>query len=126
MSFSFESVSFSDLLKNDNFEVLMVAKTEIERRVASLRNERIASLKQRVAEQAALLGVTPAQLFEPADAQEIDFSPANKASKTGVPKYRDLATGGTWSGKGKPPAWMKAHLTAGGSKEDLLIRAVEA
>ena len=26
---------------------------------------------------------------------------------TGAPKYRDPATGATWTGRGKPPVWIK-------------------
>jgi DNA-binding protein H-NS len=33
--------------------------------------------------------------------------PAKKAApKFGVPKYRDAATGKTWTGRGKPPTWI--------------------
>jgi DNA-binding protein H-NS len=28
------------------------------------------------------------------------------APKSGVPKYRDAATGKTWTGRGKPPTWI--------------------
>jgi DNA-binding protein H-NS len=31
---------------------------------------------------------------------------ATKASTVGVAKYRDAATGKTWTGRGKPPAWI--------------------
>lgn len=31
---------------------------------------------------------------------------AAKASTVGVPKYRDAKTGKTWTGRGKPPAWI--------------------
>jgi DNA-binding protein H-NS len=38
------------------------------------------------------------------------------------PKYRDPKTGETWSGRGRPAAWLKAHLDAGKKKEDFLIK----
>lgn len=31
------------------------------------------------------------------------------------------STRANWTGKGKPPLWVKAHLEAGGVKDDLLI-----
>lgn len=43
----------------------------------------------------------------------------NKSSRKGVavaPKYRDPATGATWTGRGKEPLWM-----AGGGREKFLI-----
>jgi DNA-binding protein H-NS len=39
------------------------------------------------------------------------------------PKYRDLVTGDTWSGRGKPPAWMRAHLDDGKEKDAYLIHS---
>lgn len=37
-------------------------------------------------------------------------------------KYRDPATGKTWSGRGRSPAWMQVALESGKSKDDFLIR----
>jgi len=34
-----------------------------------------------------------------------------------IPKYRDPATGHTWTGRGKPPAWI-----AGRNREEYLIK----
>jgi DNA-binding protein H-NS len=34
------------------------------------------------------------------------------------PKYRDPATGATWSGRGKPPRWIDGH-----DRDDYLIRS---
>ncbi|RYG11807.1 MAG: H-NS histone family protein [Burkholderiales bacterium] len=36
-------------------------------------------------------------------------------------KYRDSASGKTWTGRGKTPAWMAAELAAGKNKQDFLI-----
>lgn len=38
-----------------------------------------------------------------------------------APKYRDPTTGETWTGRGKPPKWLAAHLAKGNSKEAFLI-----
>ncbi len=49
---------------------------------------------------------------------------ANSASpKPVAPKYRDSATGQTWSGRGKRPRWVAAHIDNGGSLESLAIKA---
>ena len=40
---------------------------------------------------------------------------------TVAPKYRDPATGKTWTGRGKTPGWMTRELSAGRSKQDFLI-----
>lgn len=39
-----------------------------------------------------------------------------------APKYKDPASGKTWTGRGKTPAWLAAQLAAGHSKQDYLIK----
>ncbi|NCV86322.1 MAG: H-NS histone family protein, partial [Oxalobacteraceae bacterium] len=39
-----------------------------------------------------------------------------------LPKYRDEVSGQTWTGRGKPPLWLKAMLDQGKTKEDFLIQ----
>lgn len=43
------------------------------------------------------------------DLTQEDIFPASKAKatrQTVAPKYRDPATGATWTGRGKPPKWI--------------------
>lgn len=40
---------------------------------------------------------------------------------TQAAKYRDPNTGATWSGKGRKPAWVKAHEDHGGSLDALKV-----
>lgn len=40
---------------------------------------------------------------------------------TVAPKYRNAADGATWSGRGRQPAWVQAHIAGGGKLEDLAI-----
>lgn len=50
-----------------------------------------------------------------------------RAAKTGnpgrkvAPKYRDPATGDTWSGRGLQPNWLKAALASGKKIEDFAL-----
>ncbi len=37
------------------------------------------------------------------------------------PKYKDPISGQTWSGRGRPPAWVLAHEQNGGKRDELLI-----
>lgn len=39
-----------------------------------------------------------------------------------APKYVNKATGDTWTGRGKRPKWLTAHVEAGGSMDDCLIQ----
>lgn len=43
------------------------------------------------------------------------------AGKPVAPKYRDAATGSTWSGRGLQPKWVQAAVAAGKSLEDFKI-----
>lgn len=38
-----------------------------------------------------------------------------------APKYRDAATGMTWTGRGKQPKWLAAHIKAGKKLTDFAI-----
>lgn len=40
---------------------------------------------------------------------------------TVAPKYRDPASGKTWTGRGKTPAWLAAQVAAGRGKQDFQI-----
>lgn len=45
---------------------------------------------------------------------------AKAASKVAV-KYRDPATGDTWTGRGLKPKWLRAHLDAGRKVTDFAV-----
>jgi len=45
---------------------------------------------------------------------------AAKGSKV-APKYRNAATGDTWSGRGLQPKWLKAALASGKKIDDFAI-----
>jgi DNA-binding protein H-NS len=38
-----------------------------------------------------------------------------------APKYKDPETGATWTGRGKQPKWLSAHLSAGKSIDQFKI-----
>jgi DNA-binding protein H-NS len=40
-----------------------------------------------------------------------------------APKYQDPDSGKTWTGRGKSPAWLTAHLASGRNKQDFLIQS---
>ena len=55
-----------------------------------------------------------------------DILPPSRATHTNrrgrvAPKYRDAATGATWSGRGLKPRWLTAALAKGASLEDYRI-----
>lgn len=46
---------------------------------------------------------------------------ASKGGKVAV-KFRNTATGDTWSGRGLQPKWLKAALAAGRKVEDFAVK----
>ena len=81
---------------------------EVQSMLEQKREERIAELKARMAEdQAALAELCP----EPA-----------KMINPSTPKYRDPdKPENTWAGRGKQPGWLKEKLEAGASLDDFLV-----
>jgi len=46
---------------------------------------------------------------------------ATSAKRPATPKYRDPATGNTWTGRGKPPRWIAEAEQTGTSRDQFLI-----
>lgn len=68
---------------------------------------------------AAELGLSVGGRRGPAKAAKAS-KPATGRSKVAA-KYRDPATGNTWTGRGKTPNWLTAKLAAGRSKADFAV-----
>jgi len=78
------------------YKELLAQKAELEAQIAQAQAERKA---EGIAAARALIqehGLTAADVF-PA---------AKPKGSVGAPKYRDPATGATWTGRGKPPNWI--------------------
>jgi DNA-binding protein H-NS len=78
------------------YKELLAQKAELEAQIAAAQAE---AKVQAVTQARALIaehGLTAADVF-PA---------AKPKGSAGVPKYRDPATGVTWTGRGKPPNWI--------------------
>jgi len=82
-----------------DYQTLLARKAELEAQIATAQAEAKA---QAVAQARALIaehGLTAADVFT---------AQAKKAKgSVGAPKYRDPATGSTWTGRGKPPKWIE-------------------
>ena len=75
--------------------------------------QHIATIKHLIAE----YGITAADIGL---GQSTKPKAARKAS--GQAKYRDPASGATWTGKGRLPAWAQAHKAAGRDLAELAIQ----
>lgn len=106
------------------YQDLLAQKTALEKQAAELekalaearRAERagvIAQIKSLLAEH----GLTVADLgtVKPAKA------PSASAGRKVAPKYKNNATGETWTGRGLQPKWVQAALATGKKIEDFAI-----
>ncbi|MBO1034302.1 H-NS histone family protein [Delftia sp. SD018] len=84
------------------YQDLLARKAELEAQIAAAQAEAKA---QAVAAARALIqehGLTAADVF-PAQGKKAKGS-------VSAPKYRDPATGATWTGRGKPPNWISGKV----------------
>lgn len=54
-------------------------------------------------------------------AADCGFGKGSKGGATVKAKYRNSATGQTWSGRGLTPKWLREAIESGRRKEDFLI-----
>ncbi len=81
-----------------DYKTLLQQKAELEAQIAAaLKHEKTDAVAQArsIIEQYALA--------------QSDVFPSSKAASrnVGIPKYRDPATGATWTGRGKQPRWIE-------------------
>jgi DNA-binding protein H-NS len=93
---------------------LLAQKASLEKQIASAQREErqaaIAQVKALMAEH----GLTLADLGTRA-------KPKSGGGAKVAPKYRNKATGETWSGRGLQPRWLKAALASGRKLADFAV-----
>jgi len=80
---------------------LVAHREEIEKQIAEIRAAEQADALERVRNLIRLHGLQVTDVFERKAATK-------PASRKVAPKYRDPATGSTWAGRGRAPAWFDA------------------
>jgi DNA-binding protein H-NS len=98
-----------------NLSDLLAQKAALEQQIIEAQR---AQKAQAIAQVKALMaehGLTLADIGSRAPA-----APRKPAGKV-APKYRNPATGDTWSGRGLQPNWLKAALSAGARLEDFKV-----
>lgn len=93
--------------------------TELERQLQEARRSERAGVIAHVRQLMAQHGLTVADLNLKPGAGGKQAHP--HAGKPVAPKYRDAATGNTWSGRGLQPKWVQAAVAAGKTLEDFKI-----
>lgn len=101
-----------------SLQELLDQRAELERQIEttrrSERSEAIAKVKALMSEHGLSIGDLSGKTAA--------APKASSASGGKVPaKYRNAATGDSWSGRGLQPKWLKAALAAGRKIEDFVI-----
>lgn len=100
---------------------LLAKKAELEQQIISLRREErgvaIAQVKALMAEH----GLSLADLGSPRSVANPAAAPKGRAGGKVPPKYRDPASGQTWSGRGLHPKWLKQALAGGAQLSDFAL-----
>jgi DNA-binding protein H-NS len=122
------------MMARNSLTELLAQKAALEQEIAEMqrssRAEAVAKVKALMAE----FGLTPADLTgngpaprsaKPAVTLEESGNSTRRisanAGKKVAPKYRNPATGDTWTGRGLKPKWLTAALAAGRSLSDFAL-----
>ena len=83
-----------------------------------------AALLQEVEERLAALGLTAAELIggrQGGRAEAKKPKGKRESTQTAEVRYRDPETGGTWTGNGRIPRWVKDYEAAGRNREEFRV-----
>ena len=94
-----------------SYSELQAQIAELTRQAEAARASELASAKAKIAEIMKEYGLTAADLGAGSKAK------GSKVTNTVAAKYKDPASGATWTGRGRAPLWLN-----GKSKEEFLIK----
>lgn len=95
-----------------SYKELLEQRQALELQIEEARRREMADALAKVRTLVADYALTPEDVFPPARGARASTSGSKVA-----PKYRNEATGETWTGRGKPPKWIQ-----GQDREQFLIR----
>jgi DNA-binding protein H-NS len=105
-----------------SYQELLSQKAELERQIEAARKQELSDAISQIKTLMAQYGLTVDDLSSRASGGKASGgkSSAAKGSKV-APKYRNPATGDTWTGRGRQPKWVEQALASGKSLTDLAI-----
>ena len=119
------------MAKTSSLSDLIAKKEALEKQIANFQREQRGEAIAKVRAMMAEYGLTVADLGAgkaAAPAPSGAAAPAKKgkrasaaAGKKVAPKYRNPATGDTWSGRGLKPKWLTAALASGRALSDFAL-----
>lgn len=107
------------------YQALKAEIAKLEKKAEALRRNELKSVIAQVKKTIAEFGLTAAELGLGSGAPKAALrrrAVAKRAATVGVARYRDPKTGDTWTGRGRPPAWIAKAK----DREAFLIAAAAA
>jgi DNA-binding protein H-NS len=102
-------------MAKDTLSDLLAQKAALEKQIADFQREQRGEAINKVKALMAEYGLTLADIGSRAAAAP------KKATTKVAAKYRNPATGDTWSGRGLKPKWMAAALAGGAALSDFAL-----
>ena len=84
-----------------SYQELLAQRAALEQQIATARKAELAEAVQKIRKLIEAFGLTESDIFSSGKQKRTN------AGSSVVPKYRDPSTGQTWTGRGKPPTWLK-------------------
>ena len=84
-----------------SYKELLKQREDLEQQIQNARKNELADAVAKVRALVTEYELTADDVFPPARARA-----SSSAGSKVAPKYRDPATGQTWTGRGKPPKWI--------------------
>ncbi|AKJ28677.1 H-NS family nucleoid-associated regulatory protein [Caldimonas brevitalea] len=99
------------------YQELLAQKADLEKKIESARKQELADAIAQIRSLMAQYGLTVADLGGKTGGGKVSTTKGSKVA----PKYRNGATGETWTGRGRQPKWVEQALASGKSLEELAI-----
>lgn len=97
---------------------LLAQRAEIEKKIADVQREERNNAVAKVRAMMSEFGLTAADIA--GKAPTVRATAAKPTGKVAA-KYRNAATGESWTGRGLQPKWLKSALAAGAKIEDFAL-----
>jgi|SRR6478609_3200139 len=102
---------------------LIAQRDALQNQIDEARNEGVRAAFASIREILDANQITPGQLVAHFSGGKAKKANGNGSERAPVAaKYRDPATGDSWSGRGLQPRWLKAHVEAGRSVQEFAVQ----
>ena len=100
----------------DDIQVLLAQRAELDKKITDARREKRSDAIAKIRTLMAEHGLTAADIAGKASVVRAPATSGKVAAK-----YRNAATGDSWSGRGLQPRWLRAAIDGGAKIDDFKI-----